>query len=194
MKRVSLLLLVLLVALPSFAFDSRRGAERIGVLDAVTRGDDGSWQPTATALQQQLARELRSLGYDAWETGRTLDEIANEDRAQADYFVEILSEDGRTEGYGGIGISTRNVGIDAEVVVARVAARIRVYDAGLREVGTFDLDKRNTTVLPSSIGVGRHNFALWIALPFVERARFRSAMRAVAHDAAQRVADATSSQ
>lgn len=190
MKRALVVLLALVIAVPAFAFNTRRAGSRIGVVDSLMRRDDGTWQPVVSSMQRVLRGELRRLGFDAYETGRTLEELAQSDDEAADYYVEILSDHGSDESYGGIGIGNRNVGVEAEVMVARVAARVRVYDSELREIGTFELQRSKTTVMPTSIGVGGHNAALWIALPFVREARYRSAMREVAKDAAVRVADA----
>jgi hypothetical protein len=188
MKRTLVVLLALVISLPAFAFNTRRGGNRIGVVDSLVRGEDGQWQPAVSSMQRFLRAELHRLGFEAFETRCTFDELAENEGA--DYYVEILSDQSTEESLGGIGIGNRRVGVEAEVTVARVAARVRVYDSALREVGTFDLRRSNTTFLPTSIGGGSHNVALWIALPFVREARYRSVLRAVAKDAAVRVADA----
>lgn len=189
MKRVLVVLLALVVALPALAFNTRRGGHRVGVVDSLVRGEDGRWQPAVSSIQRFLRTELRHLGFDAFETRCTFDELGDED-GSADFYVEILSDFGTEESLGGIDIGNQRFGVGAELTVARVAARVRVYDSELREVGTFDLRRSNTTLLPTSIGTGGHNVALWIALPFVREARYRSVLRAVAKDAAVRVADA----
>lgn len=189
MKRALVVLLALVISLPAFAFNTRRSGNRIGVVDSLVRGEDGQWQPAVSSMQRFLRAELGRLGFDAFETRCTFDRLGEAEGA-ADYYVEILSDRGTEESLGGIGIGNRRVGVEAEVTVARVAARVRVYDAALREVGTFDLHRSNTTFLPTSIGGGGRNVALWIALPFVREARYRSVLRAVAKDAAVRVAGA----
>lgn len=190
MKRALLILLMLVVALPAFAFKTRRGAERIGILDSEMRRHDGSWAPVATMLQERLTRELRERGFDAYETGRTFSELEEAEQPEADYYVEVLAEDGSTEGVGGVGVDTGVATVVAEVVIARAAARVRVYDAELREIGTFELVKRSTSFVPTGVGVGGWRGALWFAVPVFERARYRAALRAVAEDAAVRVAEA----
>jgi hypothetical protein len=182
MKR--LLLALVLIALPSvaFAFDATR-ATRIGVL----RGTDALQADVADSLRN----ELQSRGFDAFDAVRTYDEAVNDGAPVADFYVEITGGEAETSDQGGIGIGTRHGGVSIGVLVSRVAAQVRIYDGETMElVETHELAKRNTAVVPTSIGVGGGSLFAYVALPMIERAQVRRVVRAVARKAADLVIDA----
>jgi hypothetical protein len=182
MKR--LLFTLLLVVMPStaFAFDSTR-ATRIGVL----RGADELQMDVADALRN----ELQARGLDAFDAVRTYDEAVRDGAAVADYYVEIVGSEATTTEHGGIGIGTRHGGVSLGVLVSRVAAEVRIYDGETLElVETHDLAKRNTAVVPTSIGVGGGSLFAYIALPYIERVQERRVVRAAGRKAADLVLDA----
>jgi hypothetical protein len=77
-----------------------------------------------------------------------------------------------------------------EVIAARVAAELRVYDARTLEiVEKQSLSKRRTSMMPTSIGIGGRAFYAIIAAP-LQRLGAKSAAQAVARQAADLVADA----
>jgi tetratricopeptide (TPR) repeat protein len=134
----------------------------------------------ASLVRNYLRRELEKRGFDAFDVPGTVADLQDRGGPEADYYVELVG-DGDSEPYGGIGIGDRHAGVDIAVVVSRVAASVSLYDGRtLEQLDTFDLQRRNTTVLPTSIGVGGRHVGLWIAVPFVQWGRYKSAARAVA--------------
>ncbi|HEX8616252.1 MAG TPA: hypothetical protein VF911_01590 [Thermoanaerobaculia bacterium] len=181
MKR--LLLALILVVLPNaaFAFDTTR-ATRIGVL----RCDDALQSDVAAALRN----ELRARGFDAFDAVRTYDEAVRDGAAVADYYVEIAAGDASTDEYGGLGVGTRHAGVSIGVLVSRVAAELRIYDGETMElVETHALAKRNTALVPTSVGVGGGSIFAYIALPYIERVQVRRVVRAAGRTAAELVAE-----
>lgn len=176
---MALFALVGLLALPALAFDTTpRHGDRIGIL-----GDGHA----ASLVRTYLRRELTKHGFDAFDVRGTVDNLHRSDAPDADFYVELIG-DGHSSPYGGIGIGDRHFGVDISVVVSRVAASVNVYDGRtLEQIHSFDFHSRNTTVMPTSIGVGGRHLGLWIAVPFVQWGRYRSAARAVAHDAAESI-------
>jgi hypothetical protein len=182
MKR--LLLAMILVALPivAFAFDTTQPALRVGVL----RGTDALQADVAEALQ----KELRLRGIDAFDAVRTYEEAVDDGVPVADYYVEILAADATTSEHGGIGIGTRHAGVSVGVLVSRVAAELRIYDAELELLATHDLHKRNSSIAPTSVSVGGGALFAYVALPLIERAQIRKMVRAAGRDAAGHVLEA----
>lgn len=168
----------------AYAFDTERGAARIGLL----RGFDTTQQ----YVIDQLRNELRTRGFDAFDAELDFDEVTADDHSHlADYFVEVIGGQGEISEHGGVGIDTRHGGVSLGVLVSRIAAEVRVYDAKTMElVSSHELRKKNTAVVPTSVGVGGGSIFAWVALPFIERAQYRSAARAAAKDAAMHVAAA----
>jgi hypothetical protein len=185
MKRlpVALCMALCLLMLPAaaHAFDTERGAARIGLL----RGFDDTQQ----YVIDQLRHELRTRGFDAFDAELDYDDVTAEDHSHlADYFVEVVGGQPDVTEHGGVGIDTRHGGVSLGVLVSRVAAEVRVYDARTLElVGSHEMRKKNTAIVPTSVGVGGGAIFAWVALPFIERAQYRSAARAAAKDAAMHV-------
>jgi hypothetical protein len=191
MKRLlTLLVLCAAVSAPAFGIDvtSRRG-DRIGVLTTSGRHAYVTERRVAEAVQNDLRDELRERGFDAFHTGETYDDLRRDDRANAGYYVEIVSTRGDAHTMGGIGVGGGTVGAEIGIVVAHVAAELRLYDGRTLElIDRYDLRHRRTTVAPTGIAIGTRPFFGWIALPFVQRAQYRAVARDVARDAAGRIA------
>ena len=187
MKRIALAVLITLVAFPALAFKTtlRRG-DRVAVLHP----EGGYGQDIALAVTRNLARELRERGVEASDVRFTYDEVRGDDSVTADYFIEVVRGDADAAPLGGVGIGDLNVGVDISVVVAHVAARLNLYDGRTLElIDSYDFQRRATSVMPTGIGVGRRNLGLWVALPFVQMARYRAAARAVASEAAEAIVE-----
>ena len=187
MKRA---LLLLLVAVPAFGLTKplTRG-DRIGLLQISSEFAHDVERTVATSLQKNLQRELRARGFEAFDAQMTFED-ARRESPNADYYVEIVSGHAANREWGGIGTGIGHVGVDVSVVTARVAAELRLYDAKTMEmIDRFDLAKRNTAVVPTGVGVASRSVWAFVALPFVNYAQYRSAARAIARDAAERIAN-----
>ena len=182
MKRLLFALLLVVIPSAAFAFDATR-ATRIGVL----RGIDELQLDVAEALRG----ELRTRGFDAFDAVRTYDEAIRDGAPVADYYVEVVGDHVSTTEHGGVGIGSRHVGVSLGVLVSRVAAEVRIYDGETMElVTTHDLRKRNTAVVPTSLGVAGGSLFAYIALPYIERAQVRRVVRAAGRKAADLVVEA----
>lgn len=182
MKR--LLIAMLLVAVPTFAFafDESRAKVRVGVL----RSTDDLRADIAAAMQN----ELRRKGLDAFDAMRTYDEAVEDGAAVADYYVEIVTGNASTQEHGGIGVGTRHVGVTVGMLVSRVKAELLIYDGETMElVSTHDLFRRNTALAPTSVGVGGGSLFAYVALPVIERAQMRRLIRETGRSAAQVVSE-----
>src|SRR6266498_3270396 len=193
MKRPLLGLLLLLVSTPLLAINTnvlRRG-DRIGVLRMAGEFEYASERTVAKTLQNDLRAALRDRGFDAFDTRLTYDDLRREGTADAAYYVEVVSAGVANRNAGGIGIGTDGIGATVSVIVSRVAAEVRVYDGRTLElVDRFDLSRKSTAVVPTSVGIGGRYFWAAFALPFVEYGQYRSAAHAVARQAAERIAQA----
>jgi hypothetical protein len=190
MKRALIAAALCLIAASAFAIDAsvKRG-DRVGVLTTSERHAYDTERRIADAVQNYLRSELNARGFDAFRASETYDQLQREDRANADYYVEIVSSNGDSNMVGGGAIGSGPVVAEIGVVVARVAAEMRLYDGKTLElIDRFDLQQRKTTIAPTGIGVGRMPFVGWIAVPLVQRAQYRAAARSVARDAADRIA------
>lgn len=183
MKRV-VLAAALLFALPLFAFEPMKKADRIGLLRIAEGGDVGD------ALVVSLRDELRKAGFDAYTVPATRDELREGAGADADFYVELAGESS-SESHGEVGVATRHVDVSVAVVVSRLAAELRIYDGGTLElIGTHELNRKSTAILPTSVGVGGRAFYAAVALPFTRWAQTRRATRSAAKEAARAVAAA----
>jgi hypothetical protein len=186
MKRLLLALCLLSMATTTFAFDSTKRVERIGVLRGVSGGP--------LMMADALRRELRSRGFDAFDVERSFEEVNEDPSDIADYYVEIVGVP-YTADYGGIGVSGRHAAVDVGVVVSRVAAELRVYDGTTMELlATENLSKRSTALLPTGVAVGGGAIYTYLAFPFIERVQQRNVARAAARDAASIVIAALRAQ
>jgi len=166
----------------AFAFDDTRPALRVGVLRGLHEMQDD--------VAEALRHELRARGIDAFDAVRTYDEAIRDGVPVADYYVEIMAAEAYSEDHGSIGVGTRHGGVSIGVLVSRVVAELRVYDANMELLESRDLRKRNTAVVPTSIGVGGRSLFAYIALPMIERAQLRRVVKAAGRAAAGEVLDA----
>jgi len=190
MKRL-LLLGLLLVATPLFAINTnvlRRG-ERIGVLRMNEQFDVAAERSVASAIESSLPRALRDRGFDAFDAQRTYDDVRRGDGPDAAFYVEVAGAHARDREAVGVGVGAENVYASIGVVVSRVAAEVRLYDGKTLElIDRFDLSKKSTAVVPTSVGVGGRFFWAELALPFVHYGQVRSAAHDVARQAAEAIA------
>lgn len=181
MKRLLIAMLLIAPSGVAFAFDNARPVTRVGVL----RGLHEMQDDVAAALRN----ELRARGIDAFDAVRTYDEAIRDGVPVADYYVEVMSAEASSVDHGGVGVGTRHAGVSIGVLVSRVVAELRVYDADMELLESRDLRKRNTAVVPTSIGVGGGSLFAYIALPYIERAQIRRVVRAAGRAAAEEVLD-----
>ncbi|HYI12869.1 MAG TPA: hypothetical protein VEK57_27725 [Thermoanaerobaculia bacterium] len=182
MKRLLIALGLLTMATSALAIDTTRQAVRVGVLRGLHEEQN--------YVANMLRRELRERGIDAFDARRTHLELLDDGAAVADYYVEVVGAEPSTTGYGGIDVGGEHGGISLGVFVSRIAAEVRVYDGeSIELVATEDLAKKSTAILPAGVGLGGRALFAWVALPFIERAQWRSVARAAARDAAEAVAE-----
>ncbi|HYS53137.1 MAG TPA: hypothetical protein VER58_05160 [Thermoanaerobaculia bacterium] len=178
------------IAIPAFALtQTPRPGDRIGVLRMSDNFTHGAEQTVAKTVQTDLRRELRGLGFDAFDTRLTFEELSRRSSPTPDYFVEIVSSHSMNHPVGGAAIGTGDFAVDVGIVVAEVAAEVRLYDGRtLNQIARYDLHKKNTAVLPMGIGIGGRPLFAWFVLPFVQYGQYRAAAHEVARQAAQRIA------
>jgi hypothetical protein len=160
---------------------------RVGVLRSA-----GVWQDVelvaATDIERETTAQLRKGGVDAWDTSRTIEMIRDEDLHDADVFVEISGGDAGARQIGDVGVSDGHVSATLGVLMSKVAAEVRVYDGETLElVDHYDLSKRKTAVIPTSIGFGTRDLFAYAALPIFRHVQYRTAVREVAEEAAKRI-------
>jgi hypothetical protein len=190
MKRLSISLLLLLVAGSALAFDTTKRGTRIGVLTAPGRYEAGAETALSASIGKYLREELQKSGFDAFQTNVTYDELSRNATVNADYYIEVTSSDSTAGSPGGIGVGTSNVGVDISVVVARVAAEVRLYDGRTLElVRRFELTRSKKGIAPTSISIGAPGLFGWIAIPITEIVQFRRAAHEIAREAASQVAE-----
>ncbi len=187
MRRFAFVLLFL-AALPAFAIHP--DVARIGVLRFSMRYSESADAQVARAIQDSLRGELSRLGYDAFDTGATIDDLRRNE-TNADLYIDVVGSRESTGSTGGIALGTPNVRADIGIVVSRVAAEVRVYDGhSLELVRTYPLDRHSTSVMPTAIGAGHlvGPAAVWVTVPVMRWMQGRSAARDVATEAAERIA------
>lgn len=193
MKRL-LLLATLLAATPLFAINTNgvlhRG-DRIGVLRMADHYEAGSEQAVAGTIEDALPGALHKHGFEAFDAQRTYEDARNGDAPPAAFYVEVVGAHAGEREAAGVGAGVGPIYTTVGVVVSRVAAEVRLYDGKtLALIDRWELTKRNTTVAPTSIGLGGRFFWADVALPFVRFGQYRSAAHDVARDAAARIAGA----
>ncbi|HEX7833525.1 MAG TPA: hypothetical protein VF787_27990 [Thermoanaerobaculia bacterium] len=194
MKRLLAAALVLLVPGVALAFDTTRRAQPDTVRIAILSSDaDGSGEDrmVRTKVVNYLQRELRSRGFDAYETEWTYDDAANAENVDVDYYVEMIGAGADSNAVGGVDIAGRNTEVSIGVVTSLVGAELRLYDARTMELlTTQSISKRTSAIRPTGIGLGGADVFAWIAIPFFERRQMSSAAKATAHEAAVLIVDA----
>ena len=192
MKR-AILGLLLLVSTPLFAINTtvlRRG-DRVGVLRMSERFDLASEETVARTIESDLPRVLRDRGFDAFDAHATYDDVRRGDGPGAAYYVEVVGARAGDREAVGVGVGAENVYASIGVIVSRVAAEVRLYDGKTLElVDRWDLAKKSTAVVPTSVGIGGRFVWAAIALPFVHYGQYRNAAHDVARQAAERIAQA----
>ena len=185
MKRL-LIALLLLVPGVALAFDHTPSAPRVGVLREVGERihEDAL---VADSVHRYLRQELRERGLDAFDVGLTYAEAVEDQYADADYLIELLTASDGGE-YGGVGVGGPHGAVELSLSVARVLAEIRVYDGRTFELlATEDLRKKSKAVLPSYVSIGGRRSWLSLAVPIAQWAQYRRVAREAARDAADRV-------
>lgn len=186
MKRMAVALLLLTMPAAAFAFDTTRRAVRVGVLHAPDAYD----QRVSALVNRLLREELRKRGFDAFDADMTFDEAMQSDTSTADIYVEVVGGEVDSDNQGGVALGGRTVDFSMDLVVSRVAADLRIYDAGTMELlATHPLNRKSSALLPTSFGVGGPSVFASFGIPFVVRAHARSVARDAARDAASHVAD-----
>jgi hypothetical protein len=190
MKRFLILLVAIAVAAPAFSFDPTRrtGAIRLTVVAAPIFNGGDYEDRIASRVRRQLVDELRERGFDALDGRVTLEELDHRGRLDSDFYVEIAPSGSYATPAGSVGVRAPNVTVDVAVVVSRIAAELRVYDRTLTEIARRHLNREDTTVVPTGVGVGTYRMSVWFALPFVEYVRYRTAVNSVVEDAAKEIA------
>jgi len=190
MRRAAFALLALLLAAPLFAITGTpvRG-NRIGVLRIADRYA-GPEAAVADTVQSGLTRELRGLGFDAYESDLTYDDLRRFEGDAPAYYVEIVSGRAADHAVGEVGLTNGVLAGTVGLVVSHVAAEVRLYDGrSLEVVRSFEVRHRSTTIAPTGVGIGGRWSWLWVGLPVLRYGEYRSAAREVAHDAAKQIAE-----
>jgi hypothetical protein len=191
MRRLALFAVAIAVAYPAFSFNpSRHTGTRVALLqEPIVHG--GEYEDRIAAnVRHQLVRELRDRGFDAYDARISYADLRREPRADADLYVEILPGDNYAYPTGGVGVRTSNVAVDVGIIVARVAADLRIYDGRTLDlVAKRHLRHENVTVVPTAVGAGTYRMSVWFALPVVQYLRYRSAVADVVREAATIIAD-----
>lgn len=186
MKRLGFAVGLLLLAGAAHAFDPTPARPRIGILQGP------EWFAT---FHDTLESELRQRGFDVSTVDASFDELSLDPDRDADFYVEVIPGNAETVDYGGVGVGSRNADVTLGVMVSRVGAEASIYRGRTLElIATESLQKKNTAILPTSVGFGGRSLFAAIALPFVERAQARSVTRAAARELASRIAVAVRSE
>ena len=191
MKRSVLILVLLLVAVPMWAIKGTPSGKRplrIAVVHTGDRWADPSLDSAAAAIEHEIVGQLRQRGAEARETRHTLDDAEDNDAPEADLYVEVSAGQARQSEIGGIGLSDSHVSSTLGVILSRVAAEVRLYDAHTHElVDRYELSRSKTAVMPTSIGIGNSHFFAFGVVPIARHFQYRSAVRDVATEAADRI-------
>lgn len=186
MKRA---LLICLAATPLFALTPLTKGNRIGVLRSAENFAYGAEQTVARNIGSDLRSELASRGFHAFDAQATLQDLQRGGAAPADYYIEIVSSNAAQHPVGAVAAGVGPAVVDVGIVVARVAAEMRLYDGRtLALLDRYDLRKTSTSIVPTSLGLGTRSLWGYFMLPFVQRQQYRAAAHEVAAQAADRIA------
>jgi hypothetical protein len=196
MKRILLLSsCILMAALSAAAFDgsSSRHA-RVGVLSLPERYA-GSDDRMTLAMRDCLRDELREAGYDAFATSTTYDQLERRAESNADYYVEVVYVDAEGRPIVGVDAATHvgDVRVAGRVTLMKTAVSVdvRVYDGqSLELTDQYRVDKSRVQTMLSDVSVSTRQLPLFFAVSLFNHLQYRSAVRAVAHDAASRIISA----
>jgi hypothetical protein len=195
MKHLLTLLFVSLLAAPLLALDPARApALRVGVI--ATTPDARNFDRAGDALPHYLVEELRSAGVDAHLLKKDLAELRDDlDRKNLVPNDTVVLEVAHVSAGGGpvagVAVGTRGVVGEVSVVSAWLTVELRVYDPEtLEQIDQWTFDGSSTSPALTGIGVGdRWGFiSLWV--PVFAGQPYHRAARAIARDAAGRVATA----
>src|SRR5215470_4209959 len=107
MKLALAFTLLVLTATPAWAVkgtpDDKR-TMRVAVLHTGDRWANESYDSAASAIEHEIAVQLRERGVDAWETPRTIDDVRDGDAQNVDLYVEVSGGDARLHEIGDIGV------------------------------------------------------------------------------------------
>lgn len=148
----------------------------------------GADQTVAKTVQNDLCSELRNLGFDAFDTRTTFDDLRAHGEPPADFYVEVVSSNAANSPLGGGGVGNGSIGVNIAVVLSRVAAEVRLYDRTLQLIDHYELHRDLSSIVPTGIDFGGRLFWARIPLPILQYAQYRAAAHAVAQQAAARIA------
>ena len=185
MRRISFAVAALLLAATALAIDTRSHPITIALLAPAEKWPDPRDGRDFLSFRRSLAGELRSLGYDAFLRDETIKDFGPDSRPLADYYVEVVDAGG-TLPRNAVAVGAGPV--DVGVGVTHVGAAVNLYDGRTTQLmETVDPRDRSALVTPVSLGLSGRSFFAAIALPFVEWAQGRNAMRLLARDAAHEI-------
>ena len=179
MKRA---LFLCLAALPAFGLTPLTRGNRIGILRAP--------ESFANAIGTNLRDELSQRGFKAFDARGTFEDVQRGGVSAADFYVEVVWSDATQHHVASVGANVGPAVVDVGVVVARVAAELRLYDGRTLElIDRYDLRDSRTAVAPTGVGLGTRSLWGYIVLPIVQRQQYRAAAHEVAVQAAERIAN-----
>jgi hypothetical protein len=180
-------LLLLLGALPAFAFDPAPRPLRVAVLEPA----DGFDSRSVRLVARYLREELRERGAEVFAEHGTIEDVKDGVLPAADYYIEVADADSDATPWGAGTVAGDHAAVSAAIVVTRVRGEVRLYDGGtLEPVAAESLAKRNTAFVPFEVGFGGRHFFAMLGLPLLNEVQYRRAAHAVASDAAERLAAA----
>src|SRR5258708_25489124 len=192
MKRAALVLFLRVLAAPVWAIrgvaaGTRR--RRMAVLHTGDQWTDPGMDAAAAAIEHEIVDQLRERGAEAWEARHTLGDVRNEEPSpDVDFLVEVTAGEARQREVGGVALGDAHVSTTLGLVLSRVAAEVRLYDAGTHEMlDRYELSRSKTAVLPTSFGIGDGRFFAYSVVPIARHFQYRSAVREVATEAADRI-------
>jgi hypothetical protein len=188
MRRPLLLLLVLAVAPSLYAIEPSTApvkGDRVGVLPIDARYS--TLRGVSSLLPKYIAQEMRRAGFDAHVLRRDRDEIDSK-TGRDDFYVEVVEAESEGDGFGGIGaVSSNGVGVEVDVVAAHVAAEVRLYDAEMQLIDTYELAASAVSPTISGIGVGGRDGFLFLSLPWFSHYPHRLAAHELAKNAVRKM-------
>jgi hypothetical protein len=191
MKRTLTFVVLFLTATSAFAFDTDRERVKVGVL-RIAHDFRGADNAVAERVLDNLRSELRKRGFDAFDAQMTYEQLEQETVRNADYYVEILAPTNDSQSRGGVGVGGPYAGVSVEMLVARVAAEMQLYDGDtLETIAAEPLGAKTRGLMPTTLDIGVGGRSVWalIAVPLMRNAEYRMAAQAVARQAAEVVAN-----
>jgi hypothetical protein len=191
MKRLlPIVALSLAIVQPALAFDPtpREAGNRITLLQGPTYHGGEYEERAAARIRKQLVSELRERGYDAIDGEMSYDDAVRGGRRDSGLYIEIAPDSATTDSAAIARVDLPHASVDLAVLVSRVAAELRVYDArSLNLIVKRNLHRQDVRVVPTGVGTGTYRASVWLALPVFEYARYRAAVNGVVQDAVQEI-------